>query len=680
VDKGFFLDLAHNAALLLAMALIFDVMIVLRWKLGRSYVRQVAVGGLLGAMGIAVMLTPWEFLPGLVFDTRSALLGISGLFFGPVPTLVAVAMTGVFRVSQGGLGALTGVSVILASGAIGVAWRHARKGPLADITWRELFLFGVIVHVAMLLLMFTLPVGTAAATLQRITAPVLIIFPLATALLGGLMANRLWRERARATLLESEQYSKALFSGSRFPLAVMDPDTTRLIDFNGAMAELLGLENWSQAFETTLADLCPASQPHGHASVWALRSHVDAALDAGEGEFTWRLRRPNGETWDAAVRLMRFQYGDRNMLQVSLEDITARVRAERRLAESEERLRLGLTAANQGLFDLDLRTGDATVSPECAMMLGHDPAGYDGSNEAFFALLHPDDRERMRAYGAAYLAGEIPEYKAEFRMRTASGGWKWVLSLARIVERDGEGNPVRLIGTQTDIDKLKRTEERLVAAKAEMAHLLETSEKSRIALLSVVEDQKLAQDALWIEKERVQEYLNIAEVFFLVIDLSGNVVLVTRKGCELVGRPEEEIIGKNWFDEFLPDRIRAGVSIAFQSIVAGNVEMHAYHENPVSCLNGEEKLVAWHNTVVRDDSGAIVGTLSSGEDITERRLAEARLAEQLEELRRWHDAMIGRETRVLELKCEVNELLVREGKPPRYISADRDRPTEVPRE
>lgn len=101
MNSASFLGLVHNAALLLAVAFIFDV-VAIRWRTGQALFWQVPAGLALGAIGITVMLTSWTFVPGIIFDTPSVLLGISGLFFGPLPTVIAMAMTAAFRVCQGG--------------------------------------------------------------------------------------------------------------------------------------------------------------------------------------------------------------------------------------------------------------------------------------------------------------------------------------------------------------------------------------------------------------------------------------------------------------------------------------------------------------------------------------------------------------------------------------------------
>ena len=121
-------------------------------------------------------------------------------------------------------------------------------------------------------------------------------------------------------------------------------------------------------------------------------------------------------------------------------------------------------AAEQGLYDLDVQTGEAVVTPEYARMLGYDPAEFTETNERWIERLHPDDREAVAGAYRAYVAGETPEYRVEFRQRTKSGDWKWILSIGRIVQYDETGRPLRMLGTHTDITKRKEAEDGEVAA------------------------------------------------------------------------------------------------------------------------------------------------------------------------------------------------------------------------
>ena len=212
MPDGAFLALVHNASLLLALALVYDLATT-RWWGDESRLRQVAVGVAIGGIGIALMLSSWVLEPGIIFDTRSILLGVSGLFFGTLPTVIAMAMTAALRLWQGGAATPMGVSVIVASGCIGLAWRYRRRAALADLGAKELYALGVAVHFMMLALTMTLPRGVGLRVLAGIGLPVLVIYPAATAALGLLMVNRLRRKRDADRLRESEERTRAALYG-----------------------------------------------------------------------------------------------------------------------------------------------------------------------------------------------------------------------------------------------------------------------------------------------------------------------------------------------------------------------------------------------------------------------------------------------------------------------------------
>ena len=377
VAESAFLALACNAALLLAMALVLDLL-PSRGRRRDGLVSRLIAGVLVGLLGLAIMLTSWELVPGVYFDTRSVLLAVSGLFFGPVPTAVAMAMTAALRLYQGGLAAWTGVAVILASGAVGIAWRQLRRGLPENANPAELYLFGLVVHTVMLALMFTLPMTAAFQVLARIGLPVLAIYPAVTLLLAALLAKRLRRERLEAGFLANEEW-----------------------------------------------------------------------------------------------------------------------------------LRLANEAANQGLYDIDLRSGEVRVTPQYARMLGHDPQGFRETRADWAARLHPDDREAATAAYADYLVGKLPEYRTHFRLRTAAGDWLWIQSVGRIVERDLGGRPVRLVGTHTDIDRLKRAEQEAETLRAEAVRLLADSDQARLALLNLLEDRQLTEQTLAMQGLRAAALLEL---------------------------------------------------------------------------------------------------------------------------------------------------------------------------
>jgi PAS domain S-box-containing protein len=124
----------------------------------------------------------------------------------------------------------------------------------------------------------------------------------------------------------------------------------------------------------------------------------------------------------------------------------------------------------------------------------------------------------------------------------------------------------------------------------------------------------------------------------------------------VLGGREEDIVGKNWFDTFIPEKARENTRGVFRKLMAGEIKSTRYYENPIIPFDGFERIIAWHNTILKDDSGKIIGTLSSGEDITDRKRMEKEIKTRMEELEAFYSIAVGRELKMKELKVEIEKL------------------------
>lgn len=121
------------------------------------------------------------------------------------------------------------------------------------------------------------------------------------------------------------------------------------------------------------------------------------------------------------------------------------------------------------------------------------------------------------------------------------------------------------------------------------------------------------------EKERLNAVIELANVIILVLDKNGNVELANRKACSVLGYDREEIMGKNWIENFIPPEYTESVGKVAEEIFSGNDEEFSYQENPVLTKSGEKREIGWHNKAFRDENGNLLFILSSGEDLTDRK-------------------------------------------------------------
>lgn len=181
--------------------------------------------------------------------------------------------------------------------------------------------------------------------------------------------------------------------------------------------------------------------------------------------------------------------------------------------------------------------------------------------------------------------------------------------------------------------------------------------------LRIRQERDRAEQQIILERDRSEQYLQIAAVMIVALNERGQVVLLNRKGCELLGYAEEEVLGRDWFDTFVPEDMRATVRETFAQLMAGRIELTERYENPVVTRSGERRLISFSNNFVRDATGRITGTISSGEDITEWTHSQeqlARLTRALRTLSACNEALV-RTTDEQELLQRICDLIVETG-------------------
>lgn len=143
-----------------------------------------------------------------------------------------------------------------------------------------------------------------------------------------------------------------------------------------------------------------------------------------------------------------------------------------------------------------------------------------------------------------------------------------------------------------------------------------------LVLSATLTERKEFEEAVQKERDQAQQYLNIAGVLIVALDTEGRITLINQRGCECLGYSKAEIIGHNWFDVCLPPRIRGPAKSTFHRQMIGEIDPVEYFESPIINKSGEERLMAFHNSLIKGQAGQKIGMLFSGEDITDRKRAE----------------------------------------------------------
>ncbi|WP_342305879.1 ATP-binding protein [Methanolobus sp. ZRKC5] len=235
--------LINNAALLLSLGVMYDVLFFDMHM--NTRLRSTVAGIIIGLIGIALMLNPWELSPGIIFDTRSILLSIVGLFFGFTPAVIGAIIVGSYRLYEGGAGAVAGIAVTMSSVILGLLWRQFHESFKKLFSMFELYIFGIVIHIVMLMYMLLLPWQVGMEVLNHISFPVMLIYPIGTVLLGTLLNNQLFRKRTQDALKENEAKLQNFIDN--VPVGMFRTSSEgKNIQINPEMSRIVGLSKTEQ--------------------------------------------------------------------------------------------------------------------------------------------------------------------------------------------------------------------------------------------------------------------------------------------------------------------------------------------------------------------------------------------------------------------------------------------------
>jgi PAS domain S-box-containing protein len=239
------LPLILNIALLVTLS-VLQQFILRRWGT-RGVTRRALSGVLFGLVAITVMATPLTLAPGVIFDGRSIILGVAGLFGGTLVAGIATAMAAAYRVHLGGAGTLMGVLVILESAALGLIFRQFSKRSPRLMRMVPLWALGLTIHVVMVLLIGTLPGGLGEAAVRQIALPVIALYPLGFLLVCRLIMDQQERAASEDALRQSEERYRAIVHSAPFGMYLyrIEGDDLLFVSANPAAGRMIGYDHHS---------------------------------------------------------------------------------------------------------------------------------------------------------------------------------------------------------------------------------------------------------------------------------------------------------------------------------------------------------------------------------------------------------------------------------------------------
>ncbi|WP_423127915.1 PAS domain S-box protein [Gaoshiqia sp. Z1-71] len=460
-------DLVLNSTLLVTLTVLYSFLA--RNKQSGILVFKIISGFLFGAIAVAGMNLPVYYQPGIIYDGRSIVLSLAGLFGGGIVAGISALLAVAYRLYMGGAGVWAGLTTIVTAASVGLFFRKIYAGKPENIEAIHLFGMGLLTNLVMLLCQLLLPWPFAVKVISQVWVPVLLVFPFTTLLMGLLLKNETRRILAEAEIRESAtRYRTTLHSIGD---AVITTDNQGIITFINPMAEQL--TGWAEleALGQPIASVFPVvNESTGVKADCLVEKVLDTGVVIGLANHTLLINRQEKRIPIAdSGAPIRDEEGNIIGVVLVFRDQTDERNMHRQL-QDRERLYHSLTDQSPvGIFRTRADGYTTYVNPKWCSISGVSPEQALGTG--WLAAVHPDDRDQL-SRGWDQATGNGLKSVAEYRFRKSNGSPTWVVGEA-VPESSAEGDILGYIGTITDITERKLAEQSLLRSRENFRRLMD---------------------------------------------------------------------------------------------------------------------------------------------------------------------------------------------------------------
>lgn len=348
------IQIVFNLSLLVAFSIISGFADSI-WKSDTTR-GKILQGFIFGTVALMGLFYPFVLAPGLIFDGRSVVISLCTLFFGPIAGIISAVMTAIGRIYIGGIGAITGVSVITSSYLIGWLFYFLHEKGKIQLNIKNFYLMGIFVHLVMLILMITLPSRYARETLEKIAITVILFYPLATVLIGKILFNQSENRLLFKELQESNQKFKLITDNSKDFIWMTDLNFNYL--FMSPSVEQIYGYTIKERIDKKAIDLLTPQSFEKAINIFQEELQIEAKYGANPNrsraiELEEIRKDGNIVITEAVVTFIR----DENLKPIGVlgitRDITEKRKIEQAIRESEEKYRLLVQNMSDFIVKLD---------------------------------------------------------------------------------------------------------------------------------------------------------------------------------------------------------------------------------------------------------------------------------------------------------------------------------------